>query len=113
MAKVQGLRSYAFAAGGTHGPLHGAVPTGWPDRNRYAILRLCPTRTKKPDVLMNDNTVLPVEKDFDNIRSSRIVQSMPMNAHESMGRKARYPRKTCGISFIRMHAAIIVARRRV
>ena len=31
LAKVQGLRSYAFASSGTHGPLHGAVPTGWPD----------------------------------------------------------------------------------
>jgi hypothetical protein len=31
LAQVQGLRSYAFASSGTHGPLHGAVPTGWPD----------------------------------------------------------------------------------
>ena len=31
LAKVQGLRSYAFAASGTHGPLHGVIPTGWPD----------------------------------------------------------------------------------
>jgi len=31
LAKIQGLRSYAFAAGGTHGPLHGAVPVGFPD----------------------------------------------------------------------------------
>lgn len=31
LAQVQGLRSYAFAAVGTHGPLHGVVPTGFPD----------------------------------------------------------------------------------
>ena len=31
LARVQGLRSYAFAPSGTHGPLHGVLPTGWPD----------------------------------------------------------------------------------
>lgn len=29
--KAQGLRSYTFAAVGTHGEMRGEVPTGWPD----------------------------------------------------------------------------------
>jgi len=31
LGQVQGLRSYAFAPAGTHGPLHGVIPIGWPD----------------------------------------------------------------------------------